>query len=161
MNAPPSSKGKLRYRAYFWLMDGALAASAFLWANFFVFRMTGLEVFGLPEIVQNILAIFLWPFGVVAPIFLLFARFMRDEYSEQLWRRTVVILAYVTAIVPLAYFSVAWATFFALGQPDDPPAIFAWSVEQVKWGNAIWYSFSVYVQMFIFIFQFLRWRDSR
>ncbi len=158
---PKSPKDPLRYRAYFWLMDAAFVASVIVWLAFILLQTTGISAFGLPPLLQTLLALILWPLVAFAPFFLLIARFMRDEYAEGIWRRSVVVLAYAAAILPMAYFLTAWGTFFAAGQPEEPPAIFAWSIQEVSWGFAIWAAFSVYMQIFVFIFQFLRWRDSR
>ena len=154
-------KDPLRHRIYFWLMDAALISSLVVWANFILLGFTGINAFGLPEILQSILAIFLWPMVTVAPIVLFFGSPLRDEYAEQLWRRSVVVLAYTAALIPLVYFLAAWGSFFAAGQPEEPVWGFKWSVVQTSWGFAIWALWTGYIQLFVFIFQFLRWRDSR
>jgi len=161
MTDTKTAKGPLRYRLYFWLMDAALIAAIVVWANYIVLLATGINGFGLPLVLQYVLAIPLWPLFTVVPIFLLLAKFMRDEYAELLWRRTVVVLAYALAIIPLAIVLFAWAIFYATGQPEDPPAAFAWTVAEVTWGYAIWAAWTFFMQLFVFIFQFIRWRDSR
>ena len=151
----------LRHRMYFWLMDAAFFASLFVWANFIIQGLTGVTAFGLPDILQTITAIILWPLVTVVPLVLFFGTPLRDEYAEQLWKRSIVVLAYAAAIIPFAYFVAAWGTFFAAGQPEEPVWAFKWSVVEVSWGFAIWALWTFYIQLFVLIFQFLRWRDSR
>ena len=155
------TKEPLRYRAYFWLMNAAFVASVISWLAVFTYMATGVEAFGLPEVPKAIIGLFLIVFAVYAPTILLLARFMRDEYAEEIWRRTVTPLAYAAALVPLAYVLTAWASFYALGQPEDPPPYLAWASEEVTVGSAIWLCLTVYMQLFVFIFQFIRWRDLR
>lgn len=159
MTETVARKGPLRHRLYFWLMDAALVVAVLVWANYIVLLTTGINGFGLPVALQYVLAIPLWPLFTVVPIFLLLAKFMRDEYSEQLWRRTLVVLGYAAAIMPPALVIIAWAVFYASGQPEDVPAAFAWTVAEVSWGYAIWGAWTFYMQLFVVIFQFLRWRD--
>ena len=161
MSETVSTKDPLRHRLYFWLMDAALVGSVIIWIAFILDAAAGITAFGLPEPLASILGIILIPLVTVVPVVVFFGAFMRDEYAEQLWRRTMVVLAYVAAIIPFGYFLTAWATFFAMGQPEEPHWAFAWSVVEVKWGLAIWYLWNGYIQLFVFIFQFLRWRDSR
>lgn len=160
------STGKIdrqfRYRAYFWLMNASFFAIVYSFVELLVGRMTGFDpqdympTFAVPIFYGPLLV-----FMFLVPMFLICARFMRDEYSEQLWRRTSVVLAYATAITPLVFFVSEWCLYFALGQPEKAPFVMRWSKAEVEWGNAILQVWLGYMMVFVAIFQFLRWRDSR
>ena len=158
--AKPDKQG--RYRAYFMLMNASLAALVYSGLELLVDRLTGFD----PQDYMStpVAVIFYTPLLVLmflVPMFLICARFMRDEYAEQLWRRTSVVLAYGTAIFPLAFFVGEWSLYFALGQPEKAPSILRWSKTEIEWGSAILYVWLGYMMVFVLIFQFLRWRDSR
>ncbi|QDH34921.1 hypothetical protein [Porphyrobacter sp. YT40] len=163
MTTPPAKPDKQRrYRAYFVLMNASLAALVYSVLELLVDRLTGFD----PEDYMSapVAVIFYAPLLVLVflvPFFLICARFMRDEYAEQLWRRTSVVLAYATAIIPLAFYVGEWLLYFALGQPAKAPSYLRWSKTEVEWGNAILYVWLGYMMVFVLIFQFLRWRDSR
>lgn len=160
MNQIASTGPQLRYRLYFWLMDAALIASLIAWANALVSIVFGVEGFGLPPSIQALLGVPLWPLVTIAPIFLFLAKFMRDEYSEGLWKSSLIVLAYAAAIIPLGFFLISWASFFALGQPDAPPVFLQWASVPTNWGYAIWAAWTFYMQLFVLIFEILRWRNS-
>ena len=157
----PIAKDPLRFRVYYWLMDICLVSALIGLVDFILVRTIDLHYFGLPEVGQVIVAIPVLFFSTIVPLFLMVGKFMRDEYAEGLWRRSVVVLAYACAVLPLIFFIVAWMTYFALDRPEYAPAAFAWSTAQTQWGWAIAYIWFGYMMLYVTIFQFLRWRDSR
>ena len=156
----------LRYRAYFWLMDAALVAAVISLSEVVCYFITGVRGFGLTGVIEMTADIFVSVFSWLVPFFLMLARFMRDDYSEGLWKRSVVVLAYAVALFPILFLLLAWG--MELGLPHDGPAYAAWQTFYSPFTSAIlpgdvivstvW---QVYMQMFVLIFQFLRWRDSR
>ena len=153
---------QFRYRAYFWLVNASFAAIIFSFVELLVDRLIGFDP--ADYMTPLVKGIFYAPFLVfmfLVPMFLICARFMRDEYAEQLWGRTSVVLAYATAIIPLAFFVGEWLLYYALGQPAKAPSVLRWSKTDVEWGNAILYVWLGYMMLFVVIFQFRRWRDAR
>lgn len=150
---------EFRYRLYFWLMDAC-----------FVFAVIGTIDFVLARTLLDGQVAPPWyvPFGIVVLFFnvlltpfLVVARFMRDEYAEQLWRRTVGVLAYVVAVTPFLFVILSAGTYFALGQPERPPVWLAWAFSATQWSHAVTAAWIGYLMIFVAIFQFLRWRDAR
>ncbi|UYV14759.1 hypothetical protein [Porphyrobacter sp. ULC335] len=161
------STGKIdrqfRYRAYFWLMNASFFAIIYSFVELLVGRVTGFDpqdympTFAVPIFYGPILV-----FMFLVPMFLICARFMRDEYAEQLWRRTSVVLAYATAATPLLCFILGWIWYFATGHTDAKQVHWSlrWMADKVVWGDALMYVWIGYMMVFVVIFQFLRWRDS-
>ena len=95
----------------------------------------------------------------VTPVLIL-ARFMRDEYAEQLFRRTTDLVVYSAVAIPLLLFWSATLVYIATGA-DEAPYPYSLFMVEVTWWSAIadlWKSFCL---LFVFAFQFLRWKDSR
>jgi len=155
---------ELRYRAYFWLMDISLVAIAIGAVDFFAdqYFATGFSAF-LPPPWVYVVALPVLFVNFVVPMFLICARFMRDEYAEGLWLRTSVVLAYATAALPLIFFILAWGWYFATGHTDAKLVHWSlrWMADEVQWGRAIMLVWLAYMMLFVVIFQILRWRDSR
>jgi uncharacterized membrane protein YhaH (DUF805 family) len=153
---------QFRYRAYFWLMNASLAAVIYSFLELAADRLTGFDPQDyMPQALAIIFYVPLLVLIFLVPMFLICARFMRDEYAEQVWRRTAVVLAYATAIFPLVFLVSEWCLYFALGQPAKAPSVLRWSKSEVEWGNAILYVWLGYMNVFVMIFQFLRWKDTR
>ena len=152
---------EFRYRLYFWLMDACLVGVAIGFLDALLEAAFDIEYFGLTQTQVLLIGIFVNLFSFLVPLFLLVGKFMRDEYAEQLWRRTVVVLAYVTALVPPALLLTVEIAYQSLGQPDQPPAWLAWWANKPAWGSAIIWVWQSYMLFFVTIFQFLRWRDAR
>ncbi|MDC8753255.1 hypothetical protein OIK40_01210 [Erythrobacter sp. sf7] len=162
MQMSERSRKALRYRAYFWLMDASLVAVAYaaiepIISYFFDYDISTV----LPEPVRAVFLAFVTFFILVVPVILICAKFMRDEYCEQLWKRSFVVMAYLTALAPLIYMVVYWSLFYALGQPKPLPPILAWPFREVTMGPAIYIAWIGYMMVFVALFQFLRWRDAR
>lgn len=162
MGTLSKSSKDLRYRAYFWLMNASLVAIVYGAIEPGVSYFFGYDISDLlPKPVQPVFFAFLAFFMLFVPAILICARFMRDEYCEELWKRTFVVLAYLTAIAPLLYLIAYWSLFYALGQPKPLPPFLAWPFEKVNMGPAVYFAWIGYMMVFVVIFQFLRWRDSR
>lgn len=162
MGTLSKSSKDLRYRAYFWLMDASLVALIIGGLDFLARKLFGMgSDYFLPSSLIFVIGIPLLILNFVVPMFLVVARFMRDDYTEQLWKRTFVVLAYFVALLPFIYLVLYWSLFFALGQPKPLPVILALPELNLTLGTAVYFAWIAYMMMFVVIFQFLRWRDSR
>ena len=163
MDKAQTSKGRLRFRLYYRLMDVCLVFAVIGAIDWFI------SPYDRPEdapVWFIILAVFTLTFNFAVPFFLIVARFMRDDYAEALWRRSLVILGYGVTVLPVVIFIAGWAPFFLL--VDDPttpleaPDYIRWFVvdEQTAFEFMVrlWL---IFLLSFVAIFQFLRWRDSR
>jgi|GEM_PF-3398281 len=161
MSEKPRKTREFRYRLYFWLMDACLVGVAIGSLDAILESGFGIRQFGLTDAQALPIAFIVNLFSFFVPVFLMIAKFMRDEYAEQLWRRSVVILAYVTAILPLALLLFEAAAFFALGQPEKAPSWLRWWVDDISLRLAVLKIWQSYILIFVAIFQFLRWRDTK
>jgi len=154
---------QFRYRAYFWLMNASLAAILYALAELVIGRLTGFDPEDyLPAPVAALVYIPLLVLAFVVPMFLICARFMRDEYAEQLWRRTSVMLAYLTAGIPPICLILGWVWYFATGHTDASQVhwTLSWMADKVVWVDALLWVWVGYMMVFVMIFQFLRWKDT-
>lgn len=155
--------GPLRYRLYYRLMDVCLIATIVGMMDLLIYYFFGVEDFGLPlpRLLDIGFSIFLVAFGIVGPFVLFPAKLMRDDYAEQLWRRSVVILAYGVGLVPLALF-IAFNSALAILGPEGTAELFpAWLGTEWEVVKTIYVTGWIYVLLFVLMFQFLRWSDSR
>lgn len=151
-----------RYRIYFWLMDLSTAVMA-------VFVSVSIaDLFDerdLREVFPYLVVILIGAFSQIVAMlimpFLICAKFMRDDYSDALWRRSITVLAYATATIPLMIFSTTLIYDLTVGLPRNGPPLIRWATVKVPWGQAIIDIWISYMILFITIFQLLRWRDSR
>jgi hypothetical protein len=152
----------IRYRSYFWLMDFSAAVMAL-----FIGLLIGDMIIDqdLMEVLPHPLIV---PFAVVSQIvgmiilpFLICAEFMRDDYSDALWRRSVAVLAYATATIPLAIFAVTSIYYLGVGKLSEGPPLIQWVTYKVSVFTALIDIWCSYMALFVAIFQFLRWRDAR
>ena len=95
---------------------------------------------------------------LVAP-FLILARFMRDEYAQQLWQRTVNLLVNIVTFVPLLIVGFGIATQLATGK-RKLPSFMAPMLESATWVSAMTIGWLVFCLLFVVIFQVLRVKDS-
>ena len=161
MTFKKTTKGPLRYRAYFWLLDASLLGIVVFIASVIYLSLTGVQAFGLPPLASTIIGAILLVLLVIVPFVLVVVKPMRDEYAETLWRRAVAVLGYAATVIPALFWISLYATYYALDQPEDPPAFLAWVQQEVNVGTAILTFYVFYTQLFILTCQFLRWRDSR
>lgn len=148
------------YRWYYRLMNLCLVAGVLILADLVLrigpwLHQNG----GLPAwyIVYGYVLIFFAFF--LTPILIL-ARPMRDEYGEQLFHRTADIMLYVAVAVPFLIFAAATGVYAVTGAPEAPYPFSLFMDEVTVW-KAMAQAFKYFCILFVFIFQFLRWKDSR
>ena len=155
-----SARKSARYRIYFWLMDACFVAGVILPGGTFVpEEWVGEWAFWLLGVPALILV------GGVTP-FLITARFMRDDYAEGIWQRSVAILTLVMVIVPAVFLIVGWPIYL-LVEPSRSPIykayyefyVFIDTPNPVR--DTLMMAWLVFNLSFVAIFQFLRWKDSR
>ena len=92
--------------------------------------------------------------------FLVLARFMRDEYAEQLFHRTSDVMLYFAVAVPFVIFAAATVVYAVTAAPEAPYP-FSLFMEEISVWKAMAQAYKYFCLLFVFIFQFLRWKDSR
>ena len=155
----PAKRERL-HRLYFRLMDIALVA-------FLLILLEAVLPIDAPVDEDGDVALWAAVLGSVlifisfllTPVLVL-ARFMRDEYAEQLFRRTTDILVYVAVAVPFVIFLAATIVFIVTRAPEAPYPFSLFMGEISVW-SAMAQPYKYFCLLFVFIFQFLRWRDSR
>lgn len=163
IDAPPAKSEGLRYRLYFWLMNVCLFFAA---AGLIDWLVDPFEAGEWPVWYIAFAAIVL-PFNTLVPLFLMVAKFMRDDYAESLWRRSLVVMAYGVAVVPALIFAIPWIlylSFSALGLAAPPGyrEFYEFMVVRQFGANVVLYkAWLTFMLLFVGVFQFLRWRDSR
>ena len=149
-----------RFRIYFRLMDICLVAGILILAPFLpIFERLVAEDGTIPTWYNIYGAVLIFISFFLAP-FLILARFMRDEYAEQLFRRTTDVVVYIAVAFPLLVFSAATVVYIATGAKEAPYPFNLFAVD-VTWWTAIGELFKFFCLIFVFVFQFLRWKDSR
>ena len=153
----------LRFRLYYWLMNLCVF---FVPVASFAFIIAPYEPEAAPAWYLIIVYVAV-VFNSVVPLFLMLASFMRDDYTESLWRRSLVVLAYCAAVIPPILFFTPWIIFHAVsGDASLRPDFYA-AFEDVFYNAKLapvevlanaWIAF---LMIFVVIFQFLRWRDSK
>ena len=153
----------LRYRLYYRLMDVCLIATLIFVTEALFLGLFGLSVFdtSIPQMIKTGLTLFVVAFVMIGPFILFAAKFMRDDYAEQLWRRSVVVLAYGVALIPLALFIIFNIAQDILGVDGSKEFFPAWVLAKWEIVRTIFILGLAYVLMFVLVFQFLRWRDTR
>ena len=149
-----------RSRIYFLLMNICLVANVLIFASSLSVFESVVADDGTVPVFYVVFGSILIFFAFVVTPFLILARFMRDEYAEQLFRRTTLVLVYLGFAVPFVIFSAATIVFLLTRAPEAPWPFSLFMVEVTVW-KAMSQPFKVFCLAFVFIFQFLRWRDSR
>ena len=159
MTASQTGNAPLRFRLYFWLMNLSLAASVLIAVSFIPGAAPSAPDGEIPTwyVVYGYVILFCVFF--FTPLLIL-GRFMRDEYAEQLFRRTTDVLVYVSVAVPFVIFLAA-TVVYAVTQAPEAPYPFSLFMGETTWWNAMSQSWKIFCMLFVFIFQFLRWKDSR
>ena len=155
-----AAKREKRTRLYFILMNCCLVASVLI-------LLTSLPVFervvrpdgSLPLAYQIFGAVLIFFVFFVTPL-LVFARFMRDEYAEELFRRSTIVVVYVAIAVPFLIFAAATLVYLVTLAPEAPWP-FSLFMGETTWWSALAQPYKAFCILFVFIFQFLRWKDSR
>lgn len=160
MSNRPTNKAALRYRLYFWLMDLSLIFAFVGLANHLLHDSFSQRV--LEQIAPLYIAIgaITLVFNFFVPPLLMLAKFMRDEYAEILWQRSVAVLACVAAVAPFVMFAGAMLYDLAIGSDSSvsPMAQLFAGLPAGRLFITMWMSFLL---AWVGIFQFLRWNDSR
>jgi len=155
-----TQKEPLRYRLYYRLMDICLIATVFFIIEIINQELGGAPDLGLPGPFAMAFTAWLIVFVFIGPFFLLIAKFMRDDYAEQLWKRTVVVLAYGMGLLPVALFIGFNTAMFVFGDTGAEETYHSLLVVEWQVSATIYVACLIYMLLFVFIFQFLRWRDS-
>ena len=141
-------------------MDLCFVACILILASFLpVFDRVVAADGSLPIWYQLYSAILLFFVLFVTPVLIL-ARFMRDEYAEQLFRRTTDVVVYAAIAMPFLVFWVATLVYI-LTRADEAPYPFSLFMIEVTWWSAVAELFKYFCLLFVFVFQFMRWMDSR
>ena len=116
-------------------------------------------------VVVAMVSIFIGVTAILLPLFLLVARWMRDDYAEALWRRTAIIFTYAMAPTPFAIVTGSWAVYGYSMQIEGSDELYKNIFDPLfreRPGNSLIAAFyKIYMAVFVIIFQFLRWKDSR
>ena len=151
---------ELRYRAYFWLMDASAIALIIGAADFLgqgIFGM-GFEDF-VPAPWIYLIGIPLLFLNFFVPMFLVVARFMRDDYAESLWRRAMLSVGYGVAVGPMVLLAAGWILYLLIG-----PSVPSWLrpfLDSRAPIQVLLYLWEAHLILFVCSFQFHRWRDTR
>mgnify|MGYP006168756599 FL=1 len=152
-----------RYKAYFYVMDACLVFAGLGLIDHFV---DPYEPETAPAWYFVYGGLFL-AFNTIVPLFLMLASFMRDDYAEGLFRRTLQVLAYGAAVVPPIVMIVPWllAGLFIMTEARAPgfyrefyAAFYDGAVPPATVLGRVWLAFML---SFVGTFQFLRWKDSK
>ncbi|NNC52499.1 MAG: hypothetical protein HKO08_05610 [Erythrobacter sp.] len=168
MTEVKTSRGPLRYRIYYRLMDLALAINLLGICAVVVGTASGLEVEDIPPVIYYLPPILIWPITYVVVPLLIVLSSMRDEYAELLWKRTIAQLMIITAVLPPLIYAVIWFISIVIIQGDvanwngyrpdwllDPLLAEKWRLGVIL---EFWQAFTL---GFVILFQWNRWRDSR
>ena len=155
----PARRQRL-HRLYFRLMDIALVASLLVLLEAVLPIDVPVDEDGNVELWAGVLGYVLVFFSFLLTPVLVLARFMRDEYAERLFRRTTDILVYIAVTVPFVIFLAATIVFLVTRAPEAPYPFSLFMGEISIW-SAMAQPYRYFCLLFVFIFQFLRWRDSR
>lgn len=158
------SRRESRYRLYYRLMDGStlfipIAFSLLFWS--FPAEWEGLALYA-----ANTFTLITAFFIYLVPIFLIVAAFMRDDYADGLWVRTMKIVGFLAALVPLGL-NVVYRVLEIFFEPDGGPIHYAYFYlynfveSEMTARDAFFIAHIVFLWAFVLTFQFLRWRDSR
>lgn len=155
-----ASTDKLRYRAYYWLLNASFAAIVIGLTGEVVEVFTGYEAFGMSELAQTIIGVPSAILAIIVPVFLIVIPAWRDEYAEFVWKRTVGLLAMVFALGPLLL-GVFLTIAYAIIGGEERPEWLGWLYDERRPVGILFYTWYVFNAAFVVIFQIVRWWDSR
>ncbi len=159
MSTKPTTDRRLN-RWYYRLMDVSLVTSLILFAIFIAVRGFGYDASWMDRPAFLFVSIPLALLSLPLAMVLVLARFMRDEYAEQLFQRTVAVMVYLVAAVPFIFVVSGWTTYYIIGG-DEAPWIYSWFSETPTLYAVLKKTWEFFMLMFVVIFQILRWKDSR
>lgn len=160
MTSAHEKRDPLRYRVYFWMMDASFTGICVFFASVLYQLATGLEGFGLPSTPKAITAIVLIVLILVLPFVLIVFSSLRDEYAELVWRRTVKPLVIIMATTPLLFYVFTILLEGLLADPANVDGL-RWLFEEQSFAASVTSAWLLFNMVFVVIFQFLRWRDSK
>jgi hypothetical protein len=160
VNADLPGKRTRRTRLYFGLMDLCLVAAGLGLADHIASRMLDWNLQPGDSLVYTVFGAVVLIFNFIVPPFLMIGKFMRDEYAELLWRRSVAILGNAFAVAPLMLLAVmAAVNFIRLAAQSDSAFVYLFGDVPADWlFITLWMSFLL---LWVGIFQLLRWRDAK
>ena len=163
MTENSNGKGPLRYRLYFWLMDACLFFAAIGLIDWII---DPYDLRDGPGWYMALGAVTL-VFNGLVPLFLMVARPMRDDYAEGLWKRSLVVMAYGSAIVPPMLIIGPWILYGIMSPLGYGPPAFYQAFMEILYEHefatyvVVFRSWLTFMLLFVGVFQFLRWKDSR
>lgn len=160
MPGSQSKKGEFRYRLYFWLMDACLFFGIIGLVDFINSRFNGDFPEGAEPGWYIALAIVTLFFSFMVGPFLILARFMRDEYAEQLWNRTCNALVIIVTTLPFVIVLSTWSVYL-LTRSEEAPFPFDVLTMETQWWYVLTYVWQTFCLLFVAIYEFIRWQDSR
>ncbi len=155
----PPSRAR-RARIYFRMMDICLVFAAIGLVDHLLDDLFDWTLLPKDSAAYFAIAIIVLFFNFIAPPILIAARFMRDEYAEQLWQRSVAVLAYAIALVPLLM-TMAFFYVYLTNPGSHTVGPFASLFGEVEGGQLVGRFWMAFLLLWVTIFQFLRWRDTR
>jgi hypothetical protein len=169
MTEVPKKRDPFRFRLYYQLMDACLLFAVSTFIILISYPNGPPEEASPASILIFFLIVNISAFG---SLFLLLARFMRDEYAEVLCRRSLVAMAYLGSIVPPIVLIGAWVFYYISLRLLDPAAPLDGSVtldapEYIDWLfkpessplSVMMNMWGIFLLSYVVVFQFLRWRD--
>ncbi len=149
-----------RARIYFRLMDIMLVLGVLGLAQYLAEKIGGIVWMEESNPYFLPLAIIAATLNFIMPMFLLMARFMRDEYAQLLWQRTISVLAYFVAFTPFAILVGVTVSRFVMSRNSYVLLYEFWTATEQRY-ELLMSTWMAYMLLFVAIFQFLRWRDAR
>ncbi|GGD51693.1 hypothetical protein GRI62_05930 [Erythrobacter arachoides] len=155
-----ASTRERRHRWYFRLMDLCLLAAAIGTADWLRDDVIGWKPWSDTNPVYLAVGTMALFFSFLVGPILILVRPLRDEYAEQLWKRTAEVMIYFVTLAPLAILAAAWANYLDLAPAAMDSALRPFDTRQ-PFFDFMWYAWMSLMLLFVGIFQFLRWKDSR
>lgn len=108
-----------RYQIYYRLVDVSFWITA-VWLVSKILGLTALRIQRLWDVIGDIYIV-LYPFNILLAIFLVLARFMRDELAERIWQVTARRFVYFMIIGPIL--ACAMAAVFSTAFVEQAPKL--------------------------------------
>lgn len=153
-------KRDMRAKIYFRLMDICLGFAGIGLLDEMLDILFDRSILPVDSTAYAIVQVFTLFFNFVVPPFLIIAGSMRDEYAEQLWQRSIKVLIYIFAIVPLAI-NLPAVIYYQVDPIGIQNSVFALLWTNVNGWGLIIQVHMAFLLLWVGIFQFLRWRDAR
>lgn len=151
---------KLRYRAFYWLMNASFIMITFGLVSEVLEAFTGIYAFGMPDVLVTVTVPIGMLLATVVPVLLLSIPAWRDEYADLLWKKAVSVLVISFAVGPLLLFVFFMIAYQIIGG-EEPPEWLGLFFDPQRPVDVLLRSWWVFNAAFVFIFQIVRWSDSR